>query len=72
MLATRGGGLGGGGGFVGGGHLKNIFRTYQKDFPDISHFFLNIKKIFRIYQNIFRIYDKLKFSKVPFGQKMQS
>jgi hypothetical protein len=43
----------------GGGHLKKIFRTYRKNFPDISHFFLNIyiymvydifpetKKIFR-------------------------
>jgi hypothetical protein len=41
----------------GGGHLKKIFRTYQKNFPDISHFFLNMKTFFRIYQKIFRIYD---------------
>ena len=30
-----------GGGRGVGGHLKKIFRTYQKNFPDISHFFLN-------------------------------
>jgi hypothetical protein len=27
----------------GGGRLKKIFRTYQKNFPGISHFFLNMK-----------------------------
>jgi hypothetical protein len=31
------------------GHLKKIFRTYQNNFPDISHVFLNIKKNFQIY-----------------------
>ena len=49
MLATGGGG--------GKGHLKKIFPTYQKHFPDISHFFLNVKKFFQIYQKIFPIYD---------------
>jgi hypothetical protein len=41
MLATGGGGR---------GRLKQIFRTYQKYFPDIAHFFENMKKYFRIYQ----------------------
>jgi hypothetical protein len=27
-----------------GSHLKKIFRTYQNNFPDISHFFLNMNK----------------------------
>jgi hypothetical protein len=41
MLATGGGGGG----------------SFQKFFPDIPHFFVNMKKIFPIYQKIFRIYD---------------
>jgi hypothetical protein len=49
MLATGGGGV--------GGHLKKIFRSSQKNFPYIPHFFLNTKKTFRIYQKNFRIYD---------------
>ena len=42
---------------TGGGHLKKkIFWTYQKNFPDTPHFFVNMKKNFWIYQKIFRIY----------------
>ena len=41
----------------GGGEVsKKFFRTYLKNFSDISHFFLNMKKIFRIHRKIFRIY----------------
>ena len=40
-----------------GGHLKKIFRTYQKNFPDIPHFFLHMKKCFRIYRKILGKYD---------------
>ena len=34
-------------------HLKKIFRTYQKNFLDIPHFFLNTKTFFTIYQKRF-------------------
>ena len=34
-----------------------MFRTYQKNFQDISNFFLKMKNLFRIYQKNFRIYD---------------
>ena len=43
MLATGGGGEGG--------------SSFQKNFPDIPHFFVNIKTFFPIYQKFFRIYD---------------
>jgi hypothetical protein len=58
MLATAGGGGGGGGGVWLGSSQKN-FRTYQKKFPDIAHFFLNMTTFFRIYQKILPIYDIL-------------
>jgi hypothetical protein len=40
MLATGG---------VGGGSSQKHFPDYQKNFPDIPHFFLNMRKIFRKY-----------------------
>jgi hypothetical protein len=30
-------------------------RSFQKNFPDIPHFFVNMKKIFPIYHKIFQI-----------------
>jgi hypothetical protein len=67
---------------TGGGHLKKIFRIYQKNFPDIPHFCLNMKTFSRIYQKIFRIYIFFRkwkkfsgnnidssFQKCPLGKK---
>jgi hypothetical protein len=68
-----------------GGHFQKFSGHIKKIFCDIAHFFLNITKFFRIYQKkfsgniffpevkkIFQKKQKFKFSKVPFGQKMQS
>ena len=40
----------------GEGHFKKIL-TSQKNFQDIPHFFVNMKKIFRIFQGFSRIYE---------------
>ena len=40
-----------------GGHLKKLFRTYRKNFPDKPHFFLHTKKCFRTYRKILRKCD---------------
>ena len=75
MLATGVGG-GGGGGVV--CHLKKNFPDIPKNFSDISHFFLNMKNVsgytkkFSRFMIFFRKQHKFKFSKVPFGQKVQS
>jgi ribosomal protein S27E len=69
---------------VGGGegHFKKIL-TSQKNFPDIPHFFVNMKNIFRIFQKFFpdiwnfsRKWKKFSgnnihssFQKCPLGKK---
>jgi hypothetical protein len=51
--------LASGGGDWGLGEVisKKISGHTKKNFPDIPHFFVNMKKIFLIYQKNFRIYD---------------